>query len=114
MQLRNVADGLRKCFTELAERMDAAEQDVLAYRGLSKAHCPQIASTNPLERLNADIKRRTTVVGNFPNEAAIVRLVGAILMEQNDEWSVQGRCKPPETVRVSDDTDLVSLPAVVG
>jgi transposase-like protein len=113
-QWRKVADGLRKRFPKLAELMDAAEHDVLAHRAFPKAHWPQIASTNPLERLNAEIKRRTNVVGIFPNEAAIVRLVGAILLEQNDEWSVQRRYMPLETLRGSGDTDLVSLPAVVG
>jgi len=113
-QWRKVADGLRKRFPKLAELMDAAEHDVLAHRAFPKAHWPQIASTNPLERLNAEIKRRTNVVGIFPNEAAIIRLVGAILLEQNDEWSVQRRYMPLETLRGSGDTDLVSLPAVVG
>jgi transposase-like protein len=113
-QWRKVADGLRKRFPKLAELMDAAEHDVLAHRAFPKAHWPQIASTNPLERLNADIKRRTNVVGIFPNEAAIIRLVGAILLEQNDEWSVQRRYMPLETLRGSGDTELVSLPAVVG
>ena len=112
-QWRKVADGLRKRFPKLAILMDAAEHDVLAHRAFPKAHWPQIASTNPLERLNAEIKRRTNVVGIFPNEAAIVRLVGAILLEQNDEWSVQRRYMPLETMKGSGDTDLVSLPAVV-
>jgi putative transposase len=112
-QWRRVADGLRKRFPKLALVMDAAEHDVLAHRAFPKAHWPQIASTNPLERLNAEIKRRTNVVGIFPNEAAIVRLVGAILLEQNDEWSVQRRYMPLETMKASGDTELVSLPAVV-
>ena len=112
-QWRKVADGLRKRFPKLAILMDAAEHDVLAHRAFPKAHWPQIASTNPLERLNAEIKRRTNVVGIFPNEAAIVRLIGAILLEQNDEWSVQRRYMPLETMKGSGDTDLVSLPAVV-
>jgi len=70
---------------------------------------------NPRRRHSslAEIKRRTNVVGIFPNEAAIIRLVGAILLEQNDEWSVQRRYMPLETLRGTGDTDLVSLPAVV-
>jgi putative transposase len=112
-QWRKVADGLRKRFPKLATLMDAAEPDVLAHRAFPKAHWAQIASTNPLERLNAEIKRRTNVVGIFPNEAAIFRLVGAILLEQNDEWAVQRRYMPLETLKANGDTDLVSLPAVV-
>jgi putative transposase len=68
---------------------DNLEEDVLAYMTFPKEHRAKIHSTNPLERLNSEIKRRTDVVGIFPNEAAITRLVGAILSEQNDEWSLQ-------------------------
>ena len=58
-----------------------------AHLAFPKEHWPQLASTNPLERLNGEIKRRTDVVAIFPNEGAIVRLVGALLLEQNDEWA---------------------------
>jgi len=71
--------------------MDAAEHDVLAFMDFPKAHRQQVHSTNPLERLNAAIKRRTDVVGIFPNDAAITRPVGAMLLEQNDEWSLNLR-----------------------
>jgi transposase-like protein len=113
-QWRRVADGLRERFAKLAALMDRAEEDLLAHMSFPKEHWPQLASTNPLERLNAEVKRRTDVVGIFPNDKAILRLVGAILLEQNDEWAVQRRDMTLETLRPSGDTDLVSLPAVVG
>jgi len=69
--------------------LDSSEPDVLAFMSFPKAHHKQIHSTNPLERLNAEVKRRTDVVGIFPNEASIVRLVGALLLDQSDEWSLQ-------------------------
>jgi len=84
---RAVADRLRERFPKLGQLMDEAEDDVLAHLAFPKEHWPQLHSTNPLERLNGEIKRRTDVVAIFPNEAAIVRLVGAMLMEQNDEWA---------------------------
>ena len=84
-QWRVVADQLRERLPKLAKLMDEAEADVLAFVTFPKAHRLQIHSTNPLERLNAEIKRRTDVVGIFPNEAAITRLIGALLLEQNDE-----------------------------
>lgn len=113
-QWRKVADGLRERFPKVAELMDGAEHDVLAHRAFPREHWPQLASTNPLERLNGEVKRRTNVVGIFPNAAAVVRLVGAILLEQNDEWAVARRYMTLETIRPGADTDPVSLPAVVG
>ena len=110
-QWRSVADQLRPRVPKLAALMDDAEADVLAFTRFPKEHRAKIHSTNPLERLNGEIKRRTDVVGIFPNEAAIIRLVGAILLEQNDEWAVQRRSMTLETLgSVSDAT--VSLPAV--
>jgi putative transposase len=101
---RAVADRLRARFPKLGELMDEAEDDVLAHMSFPKDHWTQIHSTNPLERLNGEIKRRTDVVAIFPNEAAIVRLVGAMLLEQNDEWAVQRRYMSLETLEgLSDD-----------
>src|SRR5690606_937462 len=93
--------------------MDEAEPDVLAYMTFPAQHRTKLHSTNPLERLMGEIKRRTEVVGIFPNEAAITRLVGAILLEQNDEWVVQrSRYMTLETIAAMSDDPLVSLPAV--
>ena len=112
-QWRSVADQLRARLPKLATLMDDAEPDVLAYMGFPAQHRAKLHSTNPLERLNGEIKRRTEVVGIFPNEDAITRLVGAILLEQNDEWAVQrARYMTLETIAPMSDNPLVSLPAV--
>jgi putative transposase len=112
-QWRVVADQLRGKFPKLATMMDAAEPDVLAFKSFPKAHWAQIASTNPLERLNADIKRRTNVVGIFPNAAAITRLVGALLLEQNDEWQLQRRYLQLEGLQAISENQAVRLSAVM-
>jgi transposase-like protein len=82
-----VANGGRSIARQVAQ----AENDVLAFMMSPRAHWPQIYSSNPLERLNAEIKRRTNVVGIYPDDASITRLVGAMMLEQNDEWGLNRR-----------------------
>jgi transposase-like protein len=114
-QWRSVADQMRPKLPKLAGLMDDAEPDVLAYMAFPKEHRAKLYSTNPIERLNGEIKRRTNVVGIFPNEAAITRLIGAILLEQNDEWAVQrGRYMSLETMAPLSDNPIVVLSAVPG
>ena len=114
-QWRSVADQMRPKLPKLAALMDDAEPDVLAYMTFPKEHRAKLHSTNPIERLNGEIKRRTEVVGIFPNEAAITRLIGAILMEQSDEWAVQrARYMTLETMAPVSDNPIVMLSAVPG
>ncbi len=100
-QWRAVADQIRPKVPKLAMLMDSAEQDVLAYMTFPKQHWTKLHSTNPIERLNGESKRRTEVVGIFPNDDAIVRLVGALL----------ARCLSLETIAAMSDDPLISLPA---
>jgi len=111
-QWRSVADSLRERYTAVADLMDTSEEDVLAYMAFPKEHWTQIHSTNPLERLNKEIKRRTNVVGIFPNDAAIIRLVGALLLEQNDEWALTRRYMSLESLARIVDNPVLSLPGV--
>ncbi|MBB3320425.1 transposase-like protein, partial [Rhizobium sp. BK181] len=113
LQWRAVADQIRPKVPKLAAIMDEAEHDVLAYMSFPKEHRVKLHSINSLERLNGEIKRRTEVVGIFPNDEAIVRLVGALLLEQNDEWAVQrARYMTLETIGQMSDDPMISLPAV--
>ena len=110
-QWRQVADQARPRVPKLAALMDDAEADVLAYMGFPAQHRPKLHSTNPLERLNSEIKRRSEVVGIFPNEDAVTRLIGALLLEQNDEWAVQrARYMSLETIAPLSDDPIVGLP----
>ena len=110
-QWRRVAGQPRPKVPKLAALMDQAEPDVLAYMSFPPQHRTKLHSTNPLERLNGEIKRRTEVVGIFPNEAAITRLVGAILLEQNDQWAVQrARYITLESISPAGNDPIVGLP----
>jgi putative transposase len=112
-QWRHVADQLRPKLPRLAALMDSAEHDVLAYMDYPPSHRTKLHSTNPIERLNGEIKRRTDVVGIFPNEDAIIRLVGAILKEQSDEWAVQrARYMTLESMAPVSDDPTVMLSAI--
>ena len=111
-QWKIVANGLRERVPKLASLMDEARDDVLAYTAFPKEHWPQIASTNPLERLNGEIKRRSNVIGIFPNDRAVIRLVGALMLEQNDEWTVSRRYMSLESISSVTEDPLVKLSAL--
>jgi transposase-like protein len=92
--------------------MDAAREDVLAYIDFPKKQWSKISSTTPLERLNKEIKRRADVIGIFPDDAALVRLVGALMIGQTDEWAVGRRYPSLESLAHLDDTEPRQLPAL--
>jgi transposase-like protein len=111
-QWQQVNDALRERFPKLAELMDTSRDDVLVYMSFPREHWPQIASTNPLERLNGEVKRRSDVVGIFPNDRAAVRLIGALMLEQNDEWAVSRRYMSLESLSTLSDDPVLRLSAV--
>jgi putative transposase len=111
-QWASVADALRERCPKLVELMDRSREEVLVYMSFPREHWLQIASTNPLERLNGEIKRRADVVGIFPNDRAVIRLVGALMLEQNDEWAVSRRYMSLESLSSLSDDPVRRLSAV--
>lgn len=90
-QLTEVTAMLRPKFADVADMLADAAEDLLAFTAFPQSHWRKIWSTNPLERVNGEIKRRTNVVGIFPNDAAVLRLITAVVIETHDEWAVAGR-----------------------
>ncbi len=97
-RLGDVLERFRDPLPKIAELLEAAEEDLLAFYRFPRSHRSKLRSTNPLERLNKEIGRRSDVVGIFPNDASAIRLVGALLIEQNDEWLICRRYLSEESL----------------
>ena len=111
--LRHVADQLRGKWPKLGAFIDDSEADVLAHMDFPTQHRTKLHSTNPIERLNKEVKRRADVVGIFPNEGSIIRLIGAVLLEANDEWQTQHRYMQTEPMAELMATSADAQPAQI-
>jgi transposase-like protein len=101
-RLSQVMDRLEDSVSKVCQHLEDAEEDLLAFYAFPQAHWPKLRSTNPLERVNREIGRRSDVVGIFPNDASVIRLAGALLIEQNDEWLISRRYLTIESMAILD------------
>jgi putative transposase len=114
-RLTDVLARLQSIAAKVCQLLEAAEEDLLAFMAFSPEHCSKLRSTNPLERVNREIGRRSDVVGIFPNDTSAIRLAGALLIEQHDEWIVCRRYLSKESMRqiLYADTDRDDSPSQI-